>query len=180
MVMKFRQLYEHAVKLHNRLQPLLLLVLRSYWGYQFFITGRGKLINIDRTTEFFATLNIPLPLLNAYMAGLTECVGGLFLLLGLASRVTAIPLIVTMLVAYGTAHTAELRGIFSNPDGFTAAPPFLFLLSTCIVLMFGPGCFSVDELLKRFVWNREASLAASARSVSPLSPLSMQGQNAKK
>lgn len=182
MVTKFRHFYESTAKQLDRLQTILLLVLRIYWGYEFFITGRGKLLNIDRTAEFFTSLNIPLPLLNAYMAGITECVGGLFLLLGLASRVTAIPLIVTMLVAYGTAHTAELHGIFRNPDGFTSAPPFLFLLTACVVLVFGPGCFSFDELLKRFVGNRTETMDLTLNSVSPspLTSLRMQGQNAKK
>ena len=83
------------------------------------------------------------------MAGCTECFGGLLLLLGLFSRVTCVPLIFTMLVAYGTAHLDVVKTIWSDADSFVSAPPFLFLLAAVIVFIFGPGKFSVDELLLR-------------------------------
>ena len=154
MVTTFRRIYELEIRLLSRVQPILLLLVRLYWGWQFFLTGRGKLMNIERTAEFFDSLNIPMPLLNAWAAGLTECIGGLFLLAGLASRLATVPLISTMLVAYATAHTEELRGIFSNPDGFVTAPPFLFLLASLLVLVFGPGKFSLDGLTQKFVLGR--------------------------
>jgi putative oxidoreductase len=63
-----------------------------------------------------------MPTLNAYLAGASECFGGLFLQLGVASRLSAIPLIVTMLVAYATAHPDELHAFFCDPDAFVKAP----------------------------------------------------------
>jgi putative oxidoreductase len=146
-----RQKYEAGAKLLNRTQPLLLLGVRLYWGWQFFLTGQGKLMNIDRTAEFFAGIGIPLPVVNACAAGTIECVGGLLLAAGVLSRLTAIPLIATMLVAYGTAHRHVVETLFSNPDGFVTAAPFLFLLASLIVLIFGPGPLSVDGLLARSV-----------------------------
>lgn len=146
-----RKKYEAGAKLLNRAQPLLLLGVRLYWGWQFFLTGQGKLMNIDRTAEFFAGIGIPLPLFNAYAAGTVECVGGLLLAAGVLSRLTTIPLITTMLVAYGTAHRDVVETLFSNPDGFVTAAPFLFLLASLIVLIFGPGPLSVDGLLARSV-----------------------------
>lgn len=131
----------------DRMQPVLLFALRLYWGYQFFITGRGKLLNIERTAAFFESIDIPLPLVNAYAAGITECLGGLLLLIGLGSRLAVIPLVVTMLVAYATAHRQELMSLFSNPDAFVTAPPFLFLLVSLIVFVFGPGRLSLDALV---------------------------------
>lgn len=131
------------------LQSPLLLAIRLYWGWQFFLTGKGKLMNLDRTAGFFGDLGIPLPWLNALMAGSIECFGGLLLLLGLASRVTAIPLIVTMCVAYFTADSEAVRGIFSDPDKFVTAAPFLFLFAALLVLVFGPGSFSLDAILAR-------------------------------
>lgn len=149
-----RRCYEAEIHLLTRVQPVLLLALRLYWGYQFFLTGRGKLMNIERTAGFFESLHIPLPLLNAYMAGTTECLCGLLLLIGLASRLTTIPLIVTMCVAYLTAHSQELGQLFSNPDAFVTAPPFLFLLASTIVLAFGPGWISVDGLIHHYVFGK--------------------------
>jgi putative oxidoreductase len=129
------------------LQPLLLLILRAWWGWSFFLTGKGKLLNLDQPTAYFEQLGIPAPKLNAILAGSVECFGGLLLLLGLGSRVVTVPLIGTMGVAYATAHRAELRGIFSKPDDFTSAPPFLFLLTCLVVFAFGPGKLSLDYLL---------------------------------
>ena len=33
------------------LRPLFLLIIRLYWGWQFFLTGKGKLTHLDRTTD---------------------------------------------------------------------------------------------------------------------------------
>lgn len=140
-------LLPHLRRVANSLQSPLLLVMRLYWGWSFFETGKGKLMNHGQTSEFFASLNIPFPELNALIAGSTECFGGLFLLIGLGSRFVSVPLIFTMLVAYATAETEALRSIFSDPDSFTGASPFLFLLTGVVVLAFGPGRFSIDHVL---------------------------------
>jgi putative oxidoreductase len=126
------------------LQPVFLLVIRLYWGWSFFLTGKGKLLNLDKTTAFFTELNLPLPKINALAAGATECVGGLLLLIGLGSRFASGALMFTMGVAYATAHREELGQIFSDPDKVTEAAPFLFLLASVSVFAFGPGRFSID------------------------------------
>jgi putative oxidoreductase len=129
-------------------QSVFLLIIRLYWGWQFCSTGFGKLSHIGKIISFFLSLGIPFPEANAYLAGTTECLGGFLLFLGLGSRVVAIPLIFTMIVAYGTADREAVQSIFSDPDKFTSADPFLFLLTAVIVLLFGPGKISVDALLK--------------------------------
>ena len=131
------------------LQSPLLLALRLYWGWQFFQTGKGKLMNHDKVAEFFASLHIPMPGFNAWLAGGTECVGGLLLLVGLATRFVCLPLIFVLCIAYVTAESDALKQIFSDPDKFTAATPFLFLFACLVVLAFGPGVFSLDWLLSR-------------------------------
>lgn len=131
------------------LQSPLLLVMRLYWGWQFHITGAGKLKNLHRTAEFFQGLHIPFPTLNACIAGTTECVGGLLLLLGLASRLISIPLIFVMVIAYLTADLDKVTHLFSEPDKFVTADPFLFMLTAMMVFAFGPGVFSIDWLIAR-------------------------------
>lgn len=131
------------------LRSPVLLALRVYWGWQFVQTGWGKLMNLGRTAGYFANLGIPAPHVNAMIAGGTECLGGCLLVLGLYARLASVPLIVTMLVAYATAEREALAAITSDPDKFTAAAPFLFLLTAVLVLAFGPGTFSVDRLLNR-------------------------------
>jgi putative oxidoreductase len=131
----------------NFLQSPLLLAIRLYWGWQFAQTGWGKLMNLDRTTGFFESLHIPLPKLNAIMAGSTECGGGILLALGLFARPASVPLIGVMAVAYWTADRDALNAIVSDPDKFVTAAPFLFLFASLIVLVFGPGKLSLDALL---------------------------------
>lgn len=80
--------------------------------------GKGKLLHLGPDAGFFASLNIPLPKLNAILAGSTECFGGLLLLLGLGSRIATVPLIVTMCVAYLTADIDKVKHIFDKPDAF--------------------------------------------------------------
>jgi putative oxidoreductase len=150
------KLYRLWVAAVSKLQSPFLLIIRLYWGWQFFLTGKGKLMNLDRTANFFASLNIPMPKLNAILAGSTECFGGLLLLLGLGSRIFTVPLIFTMIIAYVTADPDKIKGIFSNPDAFVTANPFLFMLAAIIVLLFGPGIFSLDAVIARIRGEKRA------------------------
>ena len=145
--MQLRPLLAKFDGLAAYLQSPLLLVIRLYWGVSFAQTGWGKLMNLDRTTEFFTSLHLPMPRLNAIAAGSTECFGGVLLALGLFARPAAVPLAFTMIVAYATADREALLGIFSAPDKFLGADPFLFLFASVIVLAFGPGKLSLDALL---------------------------------
>ena len=144
----FRRGYELLVSGANVLQSPFLLLLRIYFFWQLFQTGQGKLAHIEKISDYFASLGIPWPTLNAYMAGATETFGSLLLIIGLASRLTAIPITVVMVVAYLTADLQAVTGIFSDPDKFVKADPFPFLISALILLVFGPGKFSIDALIK--------------------------------
>ena len=145
--MKLRPLLAKVDAVANFLQSPLLLAVRLFWGWQFAQTGWGKLTNLDRTAGYFESLGLPLPKVNALMAGATECFGGALLALGLFARPASVPLIFTMLVAYWTADREALKAITSEPDKFTGATPFLFLFACLIVLAFGPGKLALDALL---------------------------------
>ncbi len=156
-IAKGEALYGVFTRVADLLPHPVLAILRGYWGYQFFQTGKGKLMDLASVTDFFASLGIPAPHLNAMMAGATECVGGLLLLVGLGSRLVSVPLSITMLVAYATAHREALLGIFGDPDTFLQQEPFLFLLTAVLVLAFGPGAFSLDALIQKRVQERRAA-----------------------
>src|ERR1700751_2299566 len=126
-----------------------LLLLRVYFFWQLFLTGKGKLANIGKVTEFFASLGIPLPALNAYFIGSLECFGSLLLIAGLASRPLALLIAASMVVAYITADFDAVSNLFTDPDKFVKADPFPFLLTALIIYVFGAGQFSVDNVLKR-------------------------------
>ena len=68
----------HALHDHfnPRLQCAVLLFLRIIIGYRFFLSGKGKLANFDRTTGFFESLHIPAPAFHAGLVGCTEIIAG--------------------------------------------------------------------------------------------------------
>ena len=142
--------YGYLVKAASLFQSPLLLAIRLYWGWQFCTTGWSKLTHLDKITGFFQSLGIPFPHVNAIVAGSTECFGGLLLFLGLGSRLVSLPLIFTMIVAYLTADKDSLHAIFSDPDKFVTATPFEFMFAAIIVLVFGPGRFSLDYLIGKY------------------------------
>jgi putative oxidoreductase len=137
-------------KTEETLRPAFLLAVRLCWGFQFAQTGWGKLTHIDGVTQFFTSLGIPFPMLNAVVAGGTEFVGGLLLMVGLGSRLASAPLAFTMCVAFMTSDLEALQGIsLTNWDSLLEAAPFLFLFASVIVLIFGPGPLSLDHLIRR-------------------------------
>lgn len=133
----------------NALQSPFLLLVRLYWGWQFAQTGWGKLHNIDHVIQFFTSLNIPAPAANAWFVSLCEFVGGLLLIAGLGSRLTALVLAGDMFVAYVAADSEALHSIISDPGKFYAADPYTFLFASLMILIFGPGRFAIDALLER-------------------------------
>jgi putative oxidoreductase len=151
-----RKLYLVFEGAASSLRSPFLLAVRLYWGWQFVQTGWGKLHRLPHVIEFFTSLGIPAPALNAYFVSGLECVGGILLILGLGGRIIALPLAFDMIVAYLTADREALGSIFSDPGKFYNADPFTFLMAALIVLIFGSGTFSLDALIAR-LWGSRAS-----------------------
>src|SRR5882757_7517284 len=144
-----QRLYERFFEAVDFLQSPFLLAVRLYWGWQLVQSGWGKLHHLDKVTEFFTSLNLPMPAQMAVFISCVEFFGGLFLAIGLFSRMTALVLTINMLMAYVTADREALSSIISDPDKFYAAAPYVFLIASLIILIFGPGKFCVDYLLRR-------------------------------
>ncbi|MFZ1084743.1 MAG: DoxX family protein [Terracidiphilus sp.] len=153
--MKLRELLlsisDRFSQLLNRLQSPLLLLVRVYWGWQFAQTGWGKLHNLDRVADFFATLNIPAPHLNALVVALVEFIGGILLTLGLGSRAISLVLFINMSVAFITADREALGMIFSDPGKFYGADPYTFWFAALLILILGPGELALDRVLKKLL-----------------------------
>jgi len=132
---------------HARL-PFLLLV-RVYWGWQLAQSGWGKLHNLDKVAEFFLSLNLPMPAQMAVFISCVEFFGGILLFVGLFSRLTALVLTINMLMAYITADREALFSFVKDPDKFTAAAPYVFLVASLLILIFGPGTICLDYILRR-------------------------------
>ena len=143
------KLYRLLIKVASSLQSPFLLFVRLYWGWQLAQSGWGKLHNIDKVTEFFTSLGLPAPGLTAHFIASLEFVGGILLILGLASRLNALVLTINMIMAYITADHDALLSIFKDPDKFYAAAPYTFLFASVVILIFGPGLFSIDAAIAR-------------------------------
>jgi putative oxidoreductase len=142
-----KKVYQLFVTAASSLQSPFLLLVRMYWGWQLFVSGKGKLGNLAGVTEFFTSLNLPFPAVTARFVSGLEFFGGILLFVGLFSRPLALVLTVNMLVAYYTADHEALLSFISDPDKFMAAAPFTFLLASLLVLIFGPGKFCLDTLV---------------------------------
>jgi len=151
---QIQKLYALFVRVASSLQSPLLLVIRLYWGWQISQNGWGKLHNLSRVTEFFASLGLPAPGPTAAFVATFEFVGGILLAIGLLSRGAALGLVIDMLTAYITSDREALSSFFSDPSKFYNADPFIFLAVGLVVLVFGPGKISLDYLIERRYANR--------------------------
>jgi putative oxidoreductase len=143
-------LYSLLVRVGNHLQSPLLLFMRIVWGGQLIEAGWGKLMHIDKPIGYFKDLGIPFPVENAWLVAFTETFGGFFLVLGLLSRLTSIPLIINFIVAYITTEQDGLKDLLGfDTDKFCADTAFPYLATAVVVLFFGPGAYSVDYLIAR-------------------------------
>jgi len=163
MIETVQRLYRLLISAASSMQSPFLLAMRLYWGWLFAQTGRGKLNNLEKVTQFFTQLGIPAPDLNTHFVSTLELVGGILLAVGLASRLIALLLACNMLVAFVTADREALVSIFSHPDKLYAATPDTFLFASLLILFFGPGKFCLDALLvKRFQSRLGPSSATAA------------------
>src|SRR5258707_6737188 len=133
------QWHEQFFDLVSYLQSPFLLFVRLYWGWQLAQSGWGKLHHLSNVGEYFGTLGLPMP---AQMAAFIACVEffcGIFLALGLASRITSLVLTANLTMAYVIGDREAVLSLLSGPDNVVAAAPFAFLLVSLIVLIFGAG-----------------------------------------
>jgi putative oxidoreductase len=156
LLLRLRHLYKRFFAAVDYLRSPFLLAVRLYWGWQLIQSGWGKLHNLSKVTEFFTSLNLPMPAQMAVFISCVEFFGGIFLAFGLLSRLTALVLTVNMIMAYVTADREALQSIFSDPDKFYAAAPYVFLIASLIILIFGPGKLSLDTILERLLGPPEA------------------------
>jgi putative oxidoreductase len=162
LVIRLQRLYVRFFEGVDYLRSPFLLAVRLYWGWQLVESGSGKLHNLDRVTDYFTSLALPMPAQMAVIIACVELFGGIFLALGLLSRLTALALTVNLIAAYIIGDREALFSIFSDPDKFYAAAPYTFLIASLIVLIFGPGRVSLDTLLIRVLGKADAGETRSA------------------
>jgi len=121
------------------------LFARITVGWVFLWSGWGKLNNLPAVTENFIGWGIPFPhLLTPFVSGV-EFFGGLFLLAGLISRISAGALGVTMIVAIRSAKWAEVDSL----ETLLGFDEFEYLALFLWIRIAGPGPLSVDHWLQQ-------------------------------
>ena len=128
------------------------LFARITVGWVFLWSGWGKLNSLPQVTENFIAWGIPFPhILTPFVSGV-EFFGGLFLLLGLFSRISAGALGITMIVAIRSAKWADVDSL-QTLLGFDE---FEYLALFLWIAIAGPGTLSLDNLLQRIFGSTNA------------------------
>jgi putative oxidoreductase len=155
--MIFASLYKTLTRIGDHLQSLLLLYMRLTWGHQIFLAGLHKMQDMAGTEAFFASLNISHPGFHAYFVAILEFVCGLLFILGLGSRLAAIPIFFIMFAALGTAHATNLSSLrfISEPFILSAQAPYPCLITALLLFVFGPGKISFDNWIQKRLKERD-------------------------
>ena len=140
-----RALIDFYIRIASGLRSLPPLFFRLILAYGFYGPAVTKWKGIESVAEWFGSMGIPAPLLNAYMAASTEMAGVVLLTLGLATRFISVPLMIVMLVAIKTVHLEN--GYECGKNGFEVPFYYFFMLFSLVVT--GAGAFSLDHLIAR-------------------------------
>ena len=139
------RLHDGTVRFLTRTNWLGPLVLRLVFGYFWAETGWAKLHNLDGFTARFVDWGIPLPAFSAALSAGVEFAGGVLLMLGLSTRLTAAVMAFSMAVAIAFVVIKNVGGI----DDFVELDEVLYVLVFFWLLMAGPGKASLDAWLAR-------------------------------
>lgn len=139
-------IFNKIINYLEKVKDLPSLLFRLVLAYGFFGPATMKLKNIDGIVEWFTSMGMPLPKLNAFLATGTETAGFVLLFLGLATRIISIPLIIVMIVAIMTVHLGN--GFEAGNNGFEIPLYYIFMLFSLLIT--GPGKISLDALITKF------------------------------
>jgi len=138
-----KTLYPLSKNILTQGQSLSLFFARLAVAYGFYEPAMQKWSDIGSVAEWFSSMGIPFPTLNAYMAAGTEILGVVLLTLGLFTRLISIPLMVVMVVAIATVHLSH--GFSAGDNGFEI--PLYYMLFLALFASLGAGKLSLDYLL---------------------------------
>ncbi len=128
-------------------QSVALGLIRMIVGLVFVLHGAQKIFiyHYAGVVGVFHQMGIPAPAVSAAFAMAAEFVGGLLLLSGLYTRLAAIPVAFTMLVAITQVHLHA--GFFAQGGGFEY--PLTLLVANVALVIGGGGTFALDNLRTR-------------------------------
>jgi putative oxidoreductase len=121
------------------------LLARLVIGVVFTHSGWGKLHHLDQVARFFESLGVPFPQLQAPFVASVELGCGALVLVGLATRFAAIPLIGTMVVALATALASRITGV----NALFGLAEFLYIVLLAQLAIGGAGPVALDRFVAR-------------------------------
>jgi putative oxidoreductase len=133
----------------DRQEWVVRLLIRLGVGVMFFGSGLGKLGKLSGLTQYFRSLGIPFPEIQAPFVATTEFVCGFLIVVGLATRPAALMLCGVMSVALVTAAAPEKK-ITATWHGLLELlylPEVLLLLLLLSLIVAGAGRASLDAWL---------------------------------
>lgn len=122
----------------ERVVSFILLAVRVFFGVLFFVHGLDKMMNFSALSETFPDVLGFGSYMSLMVAVFCEFCCSLFLIAGLLQRLTLIPMIVSMGVAFFDIHDAMM------PEGELALIYFIIFI---ILFVTGPGRYSLDYVL---------------------------------
>src|SRR5258708_20413590 len=105
------------------LQSPFLLFVRLYWGWQLAQNGWAKFHHLSNVAEYFGTLGLAMTAQMAVFISCLEFFGGIFLVLGLFSRITGLALPVNLILAFVVVAPTALSSFFPHPHNLISPPP---------------------------------------------------------
>ena len=137
-------LIDWPARVARYLQWLAPLFARLVVGWVFLWTGWGKLTHLPLVTENFAGWGVPSPGLLAPLASGIEFFGGILLLLGLLTRISAGALGVVMIVAVTLVQWEQVDSLLS----FLGLEEVMYLAIFLWLAIAGAGAVSLDRLIE--------------------------------
>ncbi len=126
-----------------------IVFVRVAVGLIFLTQGILKFIDPNLGINRFTKIGFPYPYITAHFVGTLEIVCGFLIVIGLLTRLAAIPLLIVICTAIATTKIPEL----SRPaQGFwfmvsDARTDFAMLMSLLFLLRAGAGAWSLDAVL---------------------------------
>ena len=140
-----KTLYNKFVEGTGKIRDIPLLLFRLILAVGFYEPAMMKVKNLSGVAEWFGSMNYPLPMISASISMVTEVSGIVLLILGLGSRLIAMPMMFIMVIATFTVHISN--GFPAGDNGFEI--PLYYFLMLFALVVYGSGKYSVDYLISK-------------------------------